>query len=302
MSRNIGYQFQNAIDSNFREGIDKHSLKSSGETFGHVFSYGEKRSLLQIGYEMKNYTKGSFPNIKMVRDIKPEHWNSFLQKKSETCGQVTLRNYASRIGKLEDLVNKRYGTNVDWRSDIDIPLSGKAADAQRVQSMDPKDFQKIMSVCQNSTSRAAPAVQLAGVTGARVNELAVLKPGDINVQKCEIALHGKGGRDRVVSVDPKYLGLLQEIKQNSFSEKSCFGLKQDSITKFLNRTMVKIGIKKKYPETSIHAIRKMVAQEKWDQLREQGCSKKETMQKISQFLGHGRNRTDIMRVYVGNRH
>jgi integrase len=302
MSRNIGYQFQNAIDSNFREGIDKHSLKASGEKPALVYSYNQRRSLLQVGYEMKNFMKEVFPDIKMVSHIASDHWNAFLEKKSESCGQVTLKNYASRIGKLEDLVNKRYDANVDWRTDIDIPLSGKAADAQRVQSMDPADFQRIQIACQNSTSRAAPAIMLAGICGARANELAILKPGNVNPERCEITLHGKGGRDRTITLDPKFQPFLQKIKENSYSTRSVFGLKQDSISKFLNRTMKCLHLKEKYPQTSIHSIRKMVAQREWDRLRAEGYSRKERMQKVSEFLGHGRDRYDIIRIYVGNRH
>lgn len=302
MSRNIGYQFQNAIDSNFREGLDKHSLKISGETTGHVFSYGERKSLLNVSYQMRNYMKENCPEVKMVKNITAEHWNFFLQKKSETCGQVTLKNYVSRIGKLEDLTNKRYGVNVDWRTDIDVPLSGKAADTQRIQSMDPADFQRIKAVCQNSTSRAAPAIQLAGITGARANELTVLRPSDINPEKCEITLHGKGGRDRTVCVDMKYQPFLREIKENAFSQRSCFGLRQDSITRFLNRVMKNLGMKEKYPQTSIHSIRKMVAQEKWDRVRADGGSKKEARAEVCHFLGHGRDRNDVAKVYVADRH
>ena len=83
-------------------------------------------------------------------------------------------------------------------------------------------------------------------------------------------------------------------------EEKLVGIKSDSINQHLNRVMRGLGIKKKYPETNIHSIRKLKAQELWDEMRGKGCSKKEAMYKVSKYLGHGKNRYDIINTYVKN--
>jgi hypothetical protein len=61
-------------------------------------------------------------------------------------------------------------------------------------------------------------------------------------------------------------------------------------------------LKDKYPLTSIHAIRKLKAQELWTEKRQSGLSKKETMNFVSDYLGHGKGRFDVINTYVENQH
>lgn len=41
---NLGYQFQTAIDSAFRPGLDKHAAKHTGDSIDKVCSFSEKRT------------------------------------------------------------------------------------------------------------------------------------------------------------------------------------------------------------------------------------------------------------------
>lgn len=298
---NISYQFQSSIETGFRMHVDKHALKHTGETSGKVFSFREKDSLLQVGFQMRDYLKANSPEIRYVKDIRSEHWQSFLKIKSSSCSRSTLENYVSRIGKLQDLVNRRFNLCVNWRDEIYAPVSQKSEGIQRIQSMDPTDYALIGGYGDKSKSKGVRAVEMAARYGLRSNELSGLKKTDIKLNEGTVHVLGKGGKERIISVRPMDMPFLQETLSKAPKGEKVFGIRADSINKYLNRAMKAVNVKDKYPETSIHSIRKMAAQRYWDELRSQGYSKAETAQLVSQWLGHGRNRGDIIVIYVRDR-
>lgn len=301
MSRhNIKYQFNSAIEGGFRTQMDKHALKHAGQTKGKVFSFPERKNLCKLSHQMHQYLKTAFPGVRMAEDITAEHWNMFLKEKASTCSQSTIRNYVSRINKMQDLVNRYFKVSVEWRGNVKAPESEKANNLQRTQSMEPGDFQKIREYGLNSRSRSAGAVELAGKYGHRAGELSSCKIDDINLVSMKIHIKGKGGRERWVDIRTEDLPFLQNLLEKAVGDK-VFGIKPDSINRYLLRTMTKLDIKEKYPVTSIHSIRKMAAQNRWDELRAQGLSKKEAGEEVSKWLGHGKNRSDIISVYIKDR-
>lgn len=59
-----------------------------------------------------------------------------------------------------------------------------------------------------------------------------------------------------------------------------------------------LNIKKEYSCTSVHAIRKMYAQEEYDKRIEQGMERKKALGQVSKLLGHGEDRMELMKEYV----
>lgn len=301
MSRhNIKYQFNSAIEGGFRTQMDKHALKHAGQTKGKVFSFPERKNLCKLSHQMHQYLKTAYPGVRMAEDITAEHWNKFLEEKSKTSSRYTLNNYVSRIGKMEDLVNRYFKVTVEWRGNVKAPESEKANVLQRVQSMDPSDFEKIREYGRTSKSRAVGAFELSGIYGHRAAELSSCIVDDIDTVAMKIHIKGKGGRDRWVDIRPADLPFLKSLIERALGDK-VFGIKADSINRYLLRAMTAVGIKDKYPLTSIHSVRKMAAQKHWDELRAQGLSKKEAGEEVSKWLGHGKNRSDIISVYIKDR-
>lgn len=299
---NIAYQFNSSIEQAFKPGGSRHSSKHAGEAQAQVFSWGEKKSLQKIGFQMRDYLKKNYPQIKYVRDIKADHWQSFLVEKSKTCSSATLKNYVSRIHKLEVLTNNKFNIQTDWRGNLLVPQSRVTPNNEklRVQVMDQKDLNKILEAGENSKSKAVPAVKLAYKYGLRVSEMSNWKVNQVNIDKKEFTVIGKGGRPRTLSINPKDIQLFKELTAGKSPNSKVIGIKADSINAYLNRTMEKLGIKEKYPETGIHSIRKLTAQKKYDKYRKQGYNKRESMDKVSKFLGHGKGRYDVFNTYVSN--
>jgi hypothetical protein len=77
-------------------------------------------------------------------------------------------------------------------------------------------------------------------------------------------------------------------------------LKEGSVNKTLRRNMERLGVCQNLlkENTGVHSIRKLAAQERYDRLKEAGRSKKDAAGDVSEYLGHGRSRKDIRKIYI----
>jgi integrase len=299
---NLAFQMNTAINHAFCPGYDKHAGKHNGESMSKVCSFNEKRSLQQVVYQFKDFAKQYYPQLRLVKNIKSEHWQSFLNEKAKTCSYATLKNYISRISKLGILCGHRFRFNANWSGNLLAPASMKTPrnEKLRTQMMDKLDLEKVMEYgYRNCTSKAIAAIDLAYRFGLRAYEASHLRVKDVDLNKMRLCVTGKGGRIRYLQICAKDIDLLKSLCTKTQNEK-LIGIKANSINQQLNRILKKLGLKKKYPVSSIHAIRKLKAQEIWDEKRNQGWNKKETMNYVASYLGHGKGRYDIINIYVHN--
>ena len=308
MGRNINYQFKNAIDMSFDNGgADKFSEKQqhTGRNMDTVYSFAERSNLLELSHQLGDYVKTNFNDVKQVANIQPHMVQDFLNVKATTCNQNTLEQYASRIHKLEAVINTAYKSNVNWYSDLVTPVSAISQDKTRDIATNREDFNAIMAKAEDSKSQAPIAIQLAGEFGLRVSETTKLQPRDVNFETMKLHIHeSKGGRSRDLEILPHQVPFLEKICEGKEATERIVEIKEDSVNKWLSRTEEAIGIRAKYAEANsgIHSIRKMIAQEKFDQFRADGMSQKDALDKVSEYLGHGKDRMETMQQYVLNIH
>lgn len=302
MGRNLKYQFLHAINKNFSEGMDKHSIKADGKMNGtRIFSYADRKNLIDTASNFSNFMKNTHPEVKQVKDIKSEHIQNFLNSKSATCSTATLKQYESKFNKLEKVVNNTYNCNANYGG-FSTP-NGANATKIRNSAMSKADFKRLESSFSNSNSSAKIAIQLTARAGLRVSECTKLQGRDINLQKGTIHVaDGKGGRDRDVQMRPEDKQFWTDLKASVGDMERICPVKEDSINKAIQREMEKIELKDKYEDTSIHCIRKMYAQEQYDRYRDQGMEIREALGAVSVDLGHSEDRIELMREYVLNIH
>lgn len=300
MSKNIKQQFIYAIEENFKEGMDKHSMKANGvRNDGKIFSYGDRKNLIDVACNFSNYMKENFNDIKLVKDIKADHIQNFLNSKSIECSNATLKQYQSKFNKLEKIINNTYKIKADFK-DYTIPLAEENTKIRNT-SMSQADFKKIESFFSNSKSSGKGAIQLTARVGLRVSECTKLQGRDINIEKGYIHVEdGKGGKDRDIPIRAEDREYFINLKERISDYERVCPVRQDSINKAIDRAMKSIGIRNKYKDTSIHCIRKMYAQREYDRCREDGKSIKESLQEVSVLLGHGKERLELMKQYVLN--
>ena len=300
MGRNLKYQFKSAIESCFKESMDKHSLKHQQGIGGNkIFSYSDRKNLIDLSSNFSNFMKESHPTIKYIKEIKPQHIQQFLNSKSQDCSTKTLEQYVSKFNKLEKVVNGVYHAQVNFRSGFIVP-NGK----EKIRSipMSRKDFNRLLSCVQGSKSLAVNAVILASIFGLRVSECVNIQGRDIQVDKGMLHIHeSKGGRSRDLVIPNEYRQYMESLKSSVKDTERVIPIKEDSVNKFLSRQLEALGLGQ-YREhnTGIHSIRKMVAQEFFDNCRREGQTIQQSLNITSHMLGHGSGRNELMKHYVQN--
>ena len=308
-------QFKRAADLRFRENMDKHALKREGKLkdCALIFAYQTYNNLLDLSDSFANWLRERGHRYRYVRDIPTEEWNEFLEYiASKKNNYSTLTNYKSRINTWEKIVNAAFGTDINWSVSLELPyrLTDEEKEIQRVQQMQREDYEMLLDYIRINklTSKAIPALELTARFGLRVDGVSKIKFRNVHLDAKglwgfgTIDITEKGNRHRVINIksenDRKYIEGLIEGKA---SDDRLVPIKKDSVNRFLNRIMTKTGIKEKYPETSIHSIHKMYAQETWDNYRDKGYSCDDALRYVNRQLGHGeeRNKT-LLGVYVKN--
>ena len=311
MGRNLNYQFQNCVERAFSGGgVDKHSLKFEQHTGKQsiVYSYAERKSLINLTHLITDFTKKNYSEVKLIKDIKPNMIQEFLNSKSGDCSKATLGLYTSLIHKVEGIVNANFKENkLEWYKDLITPTSEKGQDKIRDIAMDKSEFDAIIKrgYDMETKSKAFIAVEMSGRFAMRVCETCKVEPRDINLERMMFHIHeskGKLSRDVKIKAEDKPF-LERIILDKDPSEKIC-NIKEDSVNKYLERAESALGFREKFKTscTGVQSIRKMVAQEIYDKYRADGLTQKQSLTATSIYLGHGENRAETMRQYVLNIH
>jgi len=174
--------------------------------------------------------------------------------------------------------------------------------------IEQEDYDKCIAyTTRNAKGGKAPfAWELSYRFGPRVSGCARITAEDVyldvngrfgfgQIRFCE-----KGNRERMVDIrtveDRDFIENL--IKANSKGE-PLIGIKDGSINRALNRTLTALGLKSKYPKTSIHGLRKLYAGRCWDDNCANGLTYMENVMYVNKQLGHGVLRNvRLLKVYV----
>jgi site-specific recombinase XerD len=289
-NRNLKYQFNNIINNNFKEGMNKHSIKQTGKTGSEVFSYSQRSNLLDVSSNFSNYMKETHPEIKQLKDINSNHVQEFLNNKKATCSQATLDNYRQSFNKLERLANSTYKTDVNWH-DTASPTSLKNGGGKlRSDALSSENYNTLL---KNSTNQNFKnALKLSQNFGLRASECSKLKYEDISDKGINV-VDSKGGRSRFVPCETStQKEVLSEFLDKSGRVCDC---QTSSLQQAFNREKQKNGIES---SSDFHACRKAYATQKFKEFREEGQEVEEALNNVSARLGHGENRQKLMRAYI----
>jgi integrase len=308
----LKHQFLTCIDRNFSEkGSDKHSAKHSQhsgkeETMSRVWSFAERKSLIDISSQLAIYCKEEF-KIRQIKDISSNHIQKFLESKADTCNNTSLSNYVSRINKLEVLVNKTFSSaDVSWRGEIVAPISSINVESKlRNVFMTIEDYNKLIDYFKDKNTNAKYALELSGMFGLRASECEKLQLRDCDFHKMELHIIGsKGGKNRDIPITPENALRLKEIIQERGlinQTDRIVGIYAESIDRRINEACKNLGLTQYCNgKSSIHSCRKLWASSTYEKFMEQGYSKKDALNKTSKLLGHGSNRHDIAQAYIKN--
>ncbi len=299
--RNLFGQMTYAINKNFTERVDKRAFKkANGGGMGNkIFSYGEKYRLKQLAKSFQIYAKKNNLNIKMVKDIKPEHVQKFLEDaKERDCTQNTINSYANSLFKIQNTLNSTYNLNLKWQEEIAIPqVKQKSSSTRGVDSViSREDYNKILNYAEENMSQSGLVLQMQNWLGVRVEEVARIKKEFISLKDRTITFKNtKGGKKLIRDIPEEKIDFIKSIIEHNFHNERLFSIEGKSINKYLNRVQDQLGLERH----SNHDIRRLIAQEKYDSFRESGMSIKESANETSKWLSHGDDRTSMLeRSYI----
>jgi hypothetical protein len=296
IGKNIKHQIQQALNNNFEEFTDKHAYKKQEDQEVKVFSYSEKFRLLDTAKMLNSYIKENFNDVKQLKDVDSKIIQQFLNDKSKNCTQNTLNTYSQSLYKIAEICNKNYlSCNLTWKQDVIIP----AAITQKSQlrgisnQMPIEDFNKICDYARNNYSISGQVILAQRELGIRINELTTIKVENIDFKNNVLHLtNTKGGKKLDRKITPGLKAIFEKnIKENNITKGRLFPVTENSVNTYLRRTEEKLGIQGRY---SSHNMRAAIAQEYYDNLRENGVNKYEVIKKTSIWLNHGPDREKLL--------
>lgn len=314
-SSNLGYQITSAISACTAEGQSKRAYKNAhnGQTDYKIFGLTYKNDLCQTGKEMARFIHERYPDVKMVREIRPHMVQEYLDSKTETAGsRATVEKIFSHVRKIDAVLCHKYRT-APYGQGIRMP-DMEQTEKVRSQVMSEEKYQDLKNSLSGSASGAVRSVILSHACGLRLEETAGVKMerfretggrwgyGTFAVLKGD---GSKGNRERVIDIPDA--GRLAEIKelvqglqpgQFIVSKKDGSAYDKKSLTRTISRHMDRLGFSDDWKGNKNHALRKEFAQTCYDVCRRSGMSKQESLAYVNVQLGHSGNRSDLSETYV----
>jgi|GEM_PF-3096046 len=316
--RSISAQFQYAVRQSAAYGQSKYDERHKGagnQSKIKTYSYKTMKARIDVAKQFGKFVQEHHPEVQMARDITFDIAREYLEHKAnEGCSHATLQGYTADIRTIFRVCDKCYPTfghvtDNMLREQIRMPEAHPelVKDSHRdAIGMTRPDFEKLRDSFSR-TSNGFKGCIIQEATGARAEGCCNLKGDDIHIEngRCWVHLDEKGGLQRDVEVfNAQYIKNLQQLKNQA---KDGYVLnhrgnpiKPESLSKAYRDHLKKLDTQRDYRGTNSHAIRKLWANERYHEYR-QNHTKLETVQYINVQLGHGADRDEaLLAHYVDN--
>lgn len=153
----------------------------------------------------------------------------------------------------------------------------------------PEDADRLIQYLIEKGSPYTLPAQLARYCGLREDEIAGLKGEQVDKNHKQLHITGKGGRYRAVPAPECILSQLNTSRQFLFTPSASW---RAGFRRVVGEATKKLGIE----ISGVHRLRANFAQEKYQELINQGFDEREARQRVSKLLGHAR--IDVTYKYV----
>ncbi|MEE1244697.1 MAG: tyrosine-type recombinase/integrase [Acutalibacteraceae bacterium] len=296
MSKSLFYQFNSAIDLNYRHHFNKHGDKHNPETdSSHIVkSLSAKSNLKDFAHDFSAYIKQEY-SVKQIKGITPEMCDSYIKSKYDTCSLKTIKTYQSNLLKLSKCANKTFNIRTDFSVSVDESKIEKTETIKQY-SFTRQEMEKILAAPRSCDSLTA--LKFAYQTGVRVNTLERLEVRHIDFKNNEITIYkDKGNRTRVLPMSEETAKLLREQIKGKNPQDRVFAVKKGSVNRYLRRRCEKQNIRTTNGEikSGVHSIRKLWAEEAAERYDMDG---KNGTKMVMSELGHSQDRKDLEDTYL----
>ncbi|HVI42248.1 MAG TPA: tyrosine-type recombinase/integrase [Anaerovoracaceae bacterium] len=303
---NLFQQMKMSVDDAFSPGMSKRSVKmdETQNTKDHIFAYETRSDLINTSHQLADYVKTNHPDVKYVKDITRDMAKEFLDSKHHvnggSCNSNSVNTYAQRLDNLAHVCNLRFrDCNVGW--DIDKKELYQDKDKLRDLRMDPEhlnDALRSMTECHGKF-----AVEIAREFGLRESSIVHLRGKDFHFDEMKMvvydAKHGKTFKIELREDQAEWIKAKMEEKGIGLNDR-LVPIRAQSVANILREHLESAGHKQYIDaKSSIHAVRKMVAQQHYEakiaEYQAKGeefkTAEKHALRDTSLYLGHGDTRT-----------
>ena len=303
--RSVKAQLEHTLNKSSKIGlVQKHFDKESkADTYSAVYSCGSYKSLQDTARQFSLYVKTYHPEMyfKQVRELPTSLFQEWLDAKaaSGSWSQRTCQKHFSCMCKLGYLCHKVFNIK-DFSKGLTEPKSVRT-EKVRNKSMERADYELLRDKLSESTSpNALRALELSARLGLRSREAACLRVERISLEERCVRLNEgcKNGRPRTVPIREKDMPYFEQLCREVGSGYICNGVKEQSLNHTIRNALRALGLAEKYPCSSLHAVRKLYAKERFQEELLRLQDSKKAWDCVSSELGHGRDRMDLFAVYV----
>ena len=194
----------------------------------------DNKALLQDFLNAKT-VEGCSPRTIQYYSITLGHFVGFLNAPLHAVGTAEVRNYLASRGESGtvsnvtlDNIRRIISSFFSWLEEEEVIYKSPVRRIKKIRSVmavkpviSDEEMEVIRDSCENLRDRAV--IDLLASTGMRVGELVRLKREDIDFEKRECVVHGKGNKQRRVYFDAKAKIHLQNyLKLRSDQDSSLF--------------------------------------------------------------------------------
>ncbi len=260
-------------------GISKHSVyKSMGGRSPLIHSYSTFNRYMGIAKEFVNWAKEQ--GINRLDKVQYDHVRDFLLSKAEYCSMKTLKVNASALKKFFTTVGRTDISEQIKKDYQDIYSRGRSPN----RALAFAHPEKVISLLKEDVHKVVAELQL--LTGARIGD--VKKIQVLPESKKVVILKSKGGRTREIDYAdrPEKFERIRELTE-ALKERlktSSWKSVREGYYKDLRQAVLRSG----EVYTGSHAFRVNYVKERLKELKAQGYSEREALQKIEHEIGHSR--------------
>lgn len=304
--RSLYHQLNYACTQHCRMGHSRRAEQhnSNYKYNGYIYSVKYADSIRDTIRNFTNYMAENHAEVKQAKDITQEHVLGWINNRHNNWSNKTLNNHLSKMHIIEKQVHDTYKSCRNHFADIKAPERERMENIRTI-AMSKEDFQRLDNVMQGRRTPAKDMIRITRYTGLRANECSHLHKNNIDIEHKVIhVIEGaKNGRHRDVPIKDNYIPYFIDLKNRS-TDYVLGGIKTDSLNRAVRRTMNTIELTKgtmadKYRLTTDHAIRKLYARERMEEERKNGLTERNAWNVVCAELGHGADRTDLYKVYIG---
>ena len=286
MSKSLFYQFNSAIDLNYRHHFNKHGDKHNPESdSSHIVkSLSAKSNLKDFAHDFSAYIRQEY-SVKQIKEITPEMCDSYIKSKYDTCSLKTIKTYQSNLLKLSKCANKTFNIRTDFSVSVDESKIEKTETIKQY-SFTRAEMEKIFSSAPRQCESLS-ALRLADAFGLRVSSISRLEVRNIDFKGNMLhIIRDKGNKSRILHFDNETAKLLHELIKGKQPQDKIVNVSPSSINTYLRRRCTALNIRNEKGEikSGVHSIRKLWAEQ---------FAEKNGVAKTMVALGHGEDRKDL---------